>query len=110
MLPKLQQSNLANTLRRDNLASQIQCNPLITKARTNSREYSASRIINHINHGKTNMHPIIHTAPSETSPKSISPKKNLKMSSTNPFTNLHSQGHLLNIAKVKELEGEPQAL
>lgn len=34
MLPKLQQSSLANTLRRENLASQIQCKTKFTQART----------------------------------------------------------------------------
>ena len=34
MLPKLQQSSIANSLRRDNLASQIQCILLSIEVRT----------------------------------------------------------------------------
>lgn len=76
MLPKLQQSSIANSLRRDNLASQIQCTLIYIQAKINSKIYSANKIMSLIGPGKINMHPKIHIHPSETSLKSISPKKN----------------------------------
>jgi hypothetical protein len=76
MLPKLQQSSLANTLRRENLASQIQCKLLLTKARINSRTFLENKIINPINHGKILMRPRILILLSEIFQKSIFLKKN----------------------------------
>lgn len=72
MLPKLQQSSLANTLRRDNLASQIQCTKHHIQARTNFVACSANRTMRATNHGKTNMLLKTRILPSATSPKSIS--------------------------------------
>jgi hypothetical protein len=71
MLPKLQQSSLANTLRRENLASQIQCKLLLTKVRISSRAFLENKIINPINHGKILMHLRILILLLEIFPKSI---------------------------------------
>ena len=87
MLPKLQQTSIANSLRRDNLASLIQCNTPTTQPKTNSKTCSANRIINHTNPGKINTPPKIPTRPSEISPKSISPNKNSSRLLINPFMN-----------------------
>ena len=91
MLPKLQQSSLANTLRRDNLASQIQCTPFLTKARTNFAAFWASRTTSPTSHGRTHTHPKTHIHPSEIFPKSTSPTPNSKRPHTNPFTNSPSR-------------------
>ena len=88
MLPKLQQSSIANSLRRDNLASQIQCTPCVTQARTSSRISSAGRTTNLTNPGKTNTPPKTRTPPSATSQKSTSPKTNSNKPPTSPSTNL----------------------
>lgn len=87
MLPKLQQSSVANSLRRDNLASLIQCNTPTTQAKTNSKTYSANRITNHTNPGKISTRPKIPTRPSEISPNSTSPKKNSNRLFINPSMN-----------------------
>ena len=87
MLPKLQQSSLANTLRRDNLASQIQCTPYPTQAKTNSRASSGSKTTNPTNHGRTNTPPRTPTPPSATSPENTSLRTNSKTLLTNPCTN-----------------------
>ena len=88
MLPKLQQSSLANSLRRDNLASQIQCKPHNIQARISSRTYSTDKTISHINHGKMNLPPKTHTRLSETSPNNTSPKTSSKTQDRRLFTNL----------------------
>lgn len=54
MLPKLQQSSIANSLRRDNLASQIQCTYTYMQVKINSKVYLANRIISLISLGKIN--------------------------------------------------------
>jgi len=110
MLPKLQQSSIANSLRRDNLASQIQCTFLIIQAKTNSKTFSANKTTNPTNHGKINMPPKIHIHPSETSPKSTSQKRKSKRLSTSLFMNSHSQDPSQNIPNKVESEDAPQAL
>lgn len=77
MLPKLQNSSLAQTLKRENLAFQVQCNlSLLSKVRTNLRDSSVSPATKIINHGKIIMPPKIHTVLSVTSLKNIFLKKN----------------------------------
>ena len=55
MLPKLQQSSLAQSLRRDNPASLIQGTSFITKPRINLKIWLIVQIMNHINLGKISM-------------------------------------------------------
>lgn len=87
MLPKLQQSSIANSLRRDNLASQIQCTFLSTQAKISSKTSWESKTTNLTSHGKTNMLPRTLILPSETFPKSTSPKINSNKHTTSQFTN-----------------------
>jgi hypothetical protein len=110
MLPKLQQSSIANSLRRDNLASLIQCKSISTQVKINSKIYLANKTINPTNHGKISMPPKIHTRPSETSPKNISPKKNSKKLHTNPCMNSLSRDLWQKILKEVVLEDALQAL
>ena len=109
MLPKLQQSSLANTLRRDNLASQIQCTPALTQARTSFVAFSASKTTRATSPGKTNTHRRTRTPPSETSPRSTSPRKKSKNQSMNPNTNSPSPAHSPNTQNLKELEAASPA-
>jgi hypothetical protein len=110
MLPKLQQSSIANSLRRDNLASQIQCTLLTIQAKTNSKVFLANKTTNPTNHGKINMPLKIHIHPLETSPKSTSQKRKSKRLFTNLFMNSHSQDPSQNIPKKMESEDVIQAL
>lgn len=90
MLPKLQQSSLAQSLRRDNLASQIQCTSPLTQVKINSKASSANKATIATNHGRTTMPQKTRTHPSVTSPDNTSPRKNSKTPTTNPSTNLPS--------------------
>jgi len=110
MLPKLQQSSIASSLRRDNLASLIQCKSISMQAKINSKIYSANRTINLINHGKINMLLKIHTHPSETSPKSTFPKKNSKRLHISPYMNSLCRDLWQNIPKGVVLEDAQLAL
>lgn len=110
MLPKLQQSSLANTLRRDNLASQIQCTPSSTKARTNCVEFLANRTMSPISHGRTNMPQKIHTVPSEISRRSTFPRKSSRTASTSLSMNSLSLDPLPNTPNRKALEARLPAL
>ena len=110
MLPKLQQSSLANTLRRDNLASQIQCTPAFTQARTSSAEFSASKTTRATSPGKINSPHPTRTPPSETSLRSTSLRKNSKKQNTIPTTNSPSPAHLPNTQNRKESEAASPAL
>jgi hypothetical protein len=110
MLPKLQQSSLANTLRRDNLASQIQCTPFFTKARTNFAAFWASRTTSPTSHGRTHTHPKTHIHPSEIFPKSTSPTPNSKRPPMNPFTNSPSRDPSQKIHVLRASEARLRAL
>lgn len=90
MLPKLQQSSLANTLRRDNLASQIQCTCCSMQARTSSRALSASRTTKPTNRGRILMRPKTRTVPSATFLRSTSLGTNSRKRLTNQSTNSRS--------------------
>ncbi len=88
MLPKLQQSSLAQSLRRDNMATQVQCkNQFLFQVKTNSKISLEKVIMNPTNRGRINSHPKTHTAASETSLKNTSPKKKSKNPNTNPTMN-----------------------
>lgn len=87
MLPKLQQSSIANSLRRDNPTTLLQCRKSLIKVRISSKRFSVSKITNLISLGRINMLLKIPTRPSEISPKSISLKINLKASITNLYIN-----------------------
>lgn len=104
MLPKLQQSSLAQSLRRDNLASQIQCTHSLIQARTNSKASSENKTTNAINHGRTITHPKIHIRPSETSPGNIYPRRKSKKYNMSQFTNLHSPAPSPNIQDIRAQE------
>ena len=110
MLPKLQQSSIANSLRRDNLASQIQCNSNITKAKTNSKASFLNKTINPINHGKITTLPKTLIVHSEISLKNIYPKIKLSNRTTNLSINILFQDPWLNMNVQEEMEAKVQAL
>ena len=93
MLPKLQQSSLAQSLRKDNLTSLIQCRSIFMKARTNSNTLSPGPIINLINHGRISMLRKILKAPSETSLPNMFPNKESKPNKFNLNINNPFQAH-----------------
>lgn len=55
MLPKLQQSSLAQSLRRDNPATLVQSTFIFTQPRINLKTLSASQIMRHTSLGKINL-------------------------------------------------------
>lgn len=110
MLPKLQQSSLANSLRRDNLASQIQCIYPTIKARINWKAWSANRTTKCTDLGKINMPPKTRTVPLEISQKSIYPKRNWRRQRMSQFISLPSQDLWLNIRKLRVVEERPPVL
>ena len=110
MLPKLQQSSIANSLRRDNPTTLLQCTISLTKARTSLKLFLANKITNPISLGRINMPPKIHILPLEIFLKSIYLKKNLKMPLINLFTSLHILARLLSILKLKVWEEKVPAL
>jgi hypothetical protein len=110
MLPKLQQSSLANSLRRDNLASQIQCTYPTIKARINSKAWSAGRTIKCTNLGKINTPPKTLTVPSVISPKSICRKKNWRRQRTSQFISSPSPDPSISIRKLMVAEERPPVL
>ena len=109
MLPKLQQSSLAQSLRRDNLASQIQCKLGQTKAKISSKTSSVDKTMTATNHGRTITHPKTHIPPLVISQKNIYPKRNSKMSLTNQFMNLHYPVPLANTPDITATEEKLQA-
>ena len=109
MLPKLQQSSIAQSLRRDNLASQIQCNPHPSQAKISSRILSANKLMTATNHGKTTTPPKTRTPRSEISPRSTSPKKNSKTAPTNPTTNSHFRDRSPSTLVLTATEEKPRA-
>ena len=78
MLPKLQQSSLAQSLRRDNPASLIQGTSFLTKPRINLKILLIDQIINHTNLGKINTHLKIHIHLLEIFQINTSQRKRLK--------------------------------
>ena len=109
MLPKLQQSSIANSLRRDNLATQMQCIHTFIQVRTNSKASYSSKTTNPINLGKITMHPKIHIVPSEISPNNTSPKIKSSSLIMNPSMRTHFQDHSRNITDHTEMEAEVPA-
>ena len=110
MLPKLQQSSLATSLRRDNLASQIQCTYLSIQARTNSKASSINKTMRPISHGKISMLPktlIVHL---ETSLVNTSPNKKPKKCFMSPSMNIPYLDLLPSTTNPTEMEEEAQAL
>lgn len=75
MLPKLQQSSLAQNLRRDNPASSLQSISLFTQMRISLRTLSASLQTNPTSLGRISTHPAIRTPPLETSLKNTCLKR-----------------------------------
>lgn len=110
MLPKLQQSSIAASLRRDNLASQIQCTFCSTQARTSSRESSWSKTTNPISHGRTSLLLKTRIVPSETSPRSTFPRRSWRKPTTNQFISIRFQDRSQSTARPKESEVGQQAL
>ena len=55
MLPKLQQSSLAQSLRRDNPATLVQSTFIFTQPRINLKTLSESQIMRHTSLGKINL-------------------------------------------------------
>jgi len=109
MLPKLQQSSLATSLRRDNLASQIQCIAYSIQVRISSRAFWTSKTIKHTNPGKINTPPKILTVLLEISPKSIFLNKESRKFNMNPSMNIHYQDPSPNIPGLMETEVEALA-
>jgi hypothetical protein len=94
MLPKLQQSSLAQSLRRDNPASHLQCTCDTIQARISSSASSASKAMKLTSHGKTSMRPRTRILPSEISPRNTSQKTESKQPNTNPSMKQPYPDHL----------------
>ena len=84
MLPKLQQSSLAQSLRKDNPASCLQSTVSVTQSRTSSKILFSKPTMNLINPGRISMPLRTLIAHSVTSPKITYLKKNLRISAMNP--------------------------
>lgn len=110
MLPKLQQSSIANSLRRDNLASQIQCTSSPIQAKISWKEWLASKIIRCTGHGKTTTLPRILTVLSETFPSSTYPRKNWRIPFTSRSMNWLDQDHSQSILRCMATEATLPAL
>lgn len=93
MLPKLQQSSLAQSLRRDNPASHLQCNSLLMQARISLEALSTSKPTKTTNPGRTTTPRKTPTPASGTSPKSTSPRRNSRTPPTSPTTSSHFPAH-----------------
>lgn len=110
MLPKLQQSSLANTLRRDNLASQIQCTYCLTQVRTNSRVFSANKTTKPTSLGRIHTHPKTHIVLLVTFQGSISPRTNSRKRLMKQSMNLLSLVRLPSIPGIRAAAAGLQAL
>ena len=100
MLPKLQQSHIATSLRRDNLTSQIQCISESIQAKTNSRPCSSSRTTSVTDRGRIVTPLKILTVPSAISRNSTCPKKNSPTPPTSPSINTPSPAQWLNMPRL----------
>lgn len=104
MLPKLQQSSLAQSLRRDNPASHLQCQIFFIQAKINSKALLVNKLINAINHGRTILLLKILIHALETFLRSISPNKNSKMCIMNLLMNSHYLDLFLSTTVIMEME------
>ena len=91
MLPKLQQSSLAQSLRRDNPASHLQCIYCIIKVRINSKVSLENKLINAINLGRTITLPKILILALVISQRSTFQKRNSRMLIMNLLMNSPSR-------------------
>ena len=106
MLPKLQQSSLAQSLRRDNPASHLQCSSLLRQVRISLKASSTSNPTRTTNLGRTTSPPKTLTPASGTSPKSTSPRRNSRTPPTSPTTSSHFPGHYLSTLATMATEAE----
>ena len=93
MLPKLQQSSIAQSLRRDNPANHNYSISIVIQMRINSKTLSATPTTKTINPGRITMLQKIHTPPSEISLRNISLRISSKTQPINPITKVPSQDH-----------------
>jgi hypothetical protein len=78
MLPKVQQSSLASTLKRDNLAIQVLCiYSIINQLKINSKKWSINQKTKITNHGKVILRPKIYKVHLEIFRLNIFRNKNL---------------------------------
>ena len=86
MLPKLQQTSIAQSLRRDNPAANLQSTLFLIQMRTCLRTLSPRPATNPINLGRMGMHQRTLILPLEISQRITSHKRNLKTSVMSPTT------------------------
>ncbi len=105
MLPKLQNSSLAQTLKRENLAFQVQCNSFISsQVKTSSRASSEETTTKTTNPGKIITPLKTPTAPSVTSLNNTSPKTGLPNKNTSQDTSSPCQAPSPNTKGQEEME------
>lgn len=110
MLPKLQQSHIATSLRRDNLTSQIQCTIDIIQAKINSRISFSNKITNATNRGRITMHPKILIVLLEIFQNNTYPKKNQATPLINQSIKTLSLGRQQNMPSLMASEEKAQVL
>ena len=102
MLPKLQQSSIAQSLRRDNPANHNYCNCAFIQAKTNWKTSSATTATKIINLGRTNLPQKTHILPLVTSPKNTFRNPNSLKRRMNQTTKALSQVPSPNIKEREE--------
>lgn len=108
MLPKLQQSSIAQSLRRDNPANHNYCNSTLIQARTNSKTLSVTPAMKIINPGRTNLPPKTHILPSAISLRNTCPNPNSWIRRMNQTTKAPFLVPSPNIREREELEASAQ--
>lgn len=106
MLPKLQQSSLAQSLKRDNPALLIQGKKMFIQLRINWRILLTGQIMNHTNHGRTSMLLKIHILHLEIFPKNTCQRRKYSRKEGNLIMSSLCLGHYRNQKNSKELEEE----
>ena len=104
MLPKLQQSSIAQSLRRDNPANHNYSIYMLIQMRINSKTSLATPTMKTINPGRITMPLKILIHPLEISLTNIYPRTNSKIQPINPITKAPSQDLFPSRKEKEELE------
>lgn len=104
MLPKLQQSSIAQSLRRDNPANHNYSTYMLIQMRINSKTSLATPTMKTINPGRITTPPKIHIHPLEISPPIMYPRTSSKIKLTSPITKAPSQDLYPSKKEKEELE------
>ncbi len=107
MLPKLQQSSIAQSLRRDNPANHNYCTYFFIQVRINLKISLVIQLMKITNPGKLNLHLKIHIHHLGISQVIIYLKRNQKKKPMNLTTKILFQDHLAKIKEKEELEEKP---